>query len=74
MIENVPRLSRARNNEAKRFVTLVDALYEARTKLFVSAEAEPETLYLEGAGAFEFERTASRLDEMRAADWPEKAD
>lgn len=74
VIENVPRLSRARNNEAKRFVTLVDALYEARTKLFVSAEAEPETLYLEGAGAFEFERTASRLDEMRAADWPEKAD
>lgn len=70
MIEDVPRLSRARNNEAKRFVTLVDALYEARTRVFVSAAAEPEHLYEEGPGAFEFERTASRLEEMRTESWP----
>ncbi|MDF2231407.1 cell division protein ZapE [Albimonas sp. CAU 1670] len=70
MIEDVPRLSRARNNEAKRFVTLIDALYEAKTKLYVSAAAEPETLYEEGPGAFEFERTASRIEEMRGEDWP----
>ncbi|MGM0584808.1 MAG: cell division protein ZapE [Pseudomonadota bacterium] len=70
MIEDVPRLSRARNNEAKRFVTLVDALYEAKTRVFISAEAEPERLYKEGPGAFEFERTASRLEEMRSESWP----
>ncbi|MEM1315231.1 MAG: cell division protein ZapE [Pseudomonadota bacterium] len=70
LIERVPRLSRARNNEAKRFVTLIDACYEARTRLAATAEAEPEALYVEGEGAFEFERTASRLEEMRSEDWP----
>jgi cell division protein ZapE len=70
LIDRVPRLSRARNNEAKRFVTLVDALYESRTRLICSAEAAPEALYVEGEGAFEFGRTASRLIEMGRADWP----
>ncbi len=56
-------------NEARRFVWLVDALYEARTRLVVLAAAEPDALYPEGDGAFEFERTASRLAEMRSADW-----
>jgi len=69
MIDNVPTLSRARNNEAKRFVTLIDTIYEARLPLVISAEAQPDALYVDGAGAFEFERTASRLIEMRAADW-----
>ena len=69
MIDDVPVLSRRRANEAKRFVTLVDALYEARKRLVCSAEAEPEALYEEGPGAFEFERTASRLIEMRRPDW-----
>ena len=69
MIEGVPILSRRRNNEAKRFVTFIDALYEARTRLILSAEAEPEQLYEEGPGAFEFQRTVSRLMEMRGADW-----
>jgi cell division protein ZapE len=68
-LENVPRLTANRREEARRFVTLVDALYEARTKLIVLAEAEPTKLYVEGDGAFEFERTASRLQEMRSADW-----
>ena len=44
-------------------------IYEARAKLIVLAEAEPTKLYPEGDGAFEFERTASRLQEMRSADW-----
>ncbi|HVL20010.1 MAG TPA: cell division protein ZapE, partial [Amaricoccus sp.] len=70
ILDDVPTLSRARNNEAKRFVTLVDALYEAKVRLIVSAAAEPDSLYMEGEGAFEFERTASRLHEMRSADWP----
>jgi len=66
LIEKVPQLSSAKRNEAKRFVTLIDALYEAKTKLVMSAAAEPEALYPEGDGAFEFERTASRLMEMRS--------
>lgn len=69
VLDDIPILSRARNNEAKRFVTLIDTLYEAKVRLICSAEAEPETLYQDGAGAFEFERTASRLREMQAADW-----
>jgi cell division protein ZapE len=68
-LEDVPALSPARREEARRFVTLIDALYEARTKLIVLAEAEPVKLYPAGDGAFEFERTASRLQEMRSADW-----
>ena len=69
ILDHIPQLSRAKNNEAKRFVTLIDALYEARVKLICSAAAEPERLYIEGAEAFEFERTASRLREMMSADW-----
>ncbi len=69
VLENVPTLGRSNFNEAKRFVTLVDALYEGRVKLICSAAAEPEYLYLEGEGSFEFERTASRLREMQSEDW-----
>ncbi len=68
-IDAIPRLSMSNYNEAKRFVTLVDALYEARVRVIASAADEPERLYAEGAGAFEFERTASRLREMRDVDW-----
>jgi len=69
ILEDIPTLSRQNFNEAKRFVTLIDALYEAKVKLIASAVAEPEMLYLEGEGVFEFERTASRLREMQADDW-----
>ena len=69
ILDDVPLLSKARNNEAKRFVTLIDALYEAKVRLVCSAAAPPEMLYQEGEGAFEFERTASRLHEMRSAGW-----
>ncbi|MGF1660791.1 MAG: cell division protein ZapE [Rubrimonas sp.] len=69
-LERVPKLGPGRANEAKRLATLVDALYEARATLIVSAEAEPGTLYAEGAQAFEFARTASRLTEMRSQAWP----
>jgi cell division protein ZapE len=69
ILEDIPQLSAANYNEAKRFVTLIDALYEARVRLIASAADVPERLYLEGSGAFEFERTASRLREMQAADW-----
>jgi cell division protein ZapE len=69
ILEDIPQMSSANYNEAKRFVILIDALYEARVKLVASAADVPERLYLEGAGSFEFERTASRLREMQAADW-----
>ncbi|TNF18486.1 MAG: cell division protein ZapE [Rhodobacteraceae bacterium] len=69
ILEDIPQLGRSNFNEAKRFVTLIDALYEARVQLIASAAAEPEMLYVEGAGAFEFERTASRLREMQSEGW-----
>lgn len=69
ILEDIPRLSRQNFNEAKRFVTLIDALYEAKVRLIASAAAEPEMLYVEGEGTFEFERTASRLREMQSIDW-----
>ncbi|MBO6623485.1 MAG: cell division protein ZapE, partial [Roseicyclus sp.] len=69
VLENVPQLDSSKFNEAKRFVTLVDALYEGHVRVIISADAEPEKLYLEGSGSFEFERTASRLREMQGADW-----
>lgn len=69
VLQDIPRLSSENYNQARRFVTLIDALYEARVRLIASAADEPERLYIEGAGSFEFERTASRLREMQSADW-----
>jgi cell division protein ZapE len=69
ILEDIPQLSSQNYNEARRFVTLVDALYEARVRLIATAAEEPERLYIEGAGSFEFERTVSRLREMQGADW-----
>lgn len=69
ILEDIPALSRNNFNEARRFVTLIDALYEGKVQLIASAAATPEMLYLEGEGTFEFERTASRLREMQSADW-----
>jgi cell division protein ZapE len=69
LLDRVPALSRARADEAKRFVTLIDALYEAKVRLIASAEAPPEALYGDGPGAFEFARTVSRLAEMGSIGW-----
>ena len=69
VLDDIPALGRTNFNEAKRFVTLIDALYEAKVRLICSAAASPEMLYLEGEGTFEFERTASRLREMQAEGW-----
>ncbi|RKQ69341.1 cell division protein ZapE [Litorimonas taeanensis] len=69
ILENVPKMGPDSRNQAKRFVTLVDALYETRTKLVMSAATEPQDLYPAGDGAFEFERTVSRLVEMRSTEY-----
>jgi cell division protein ZapE len=69
ILEDIPLLSSENYNEAKRFVTLIDALYEARVRLIATAADVPERLYLEGEGSFEFERTASRLREMQSESW-----
>ncbi|MGE5505844.1 MAG: cell division protein ZapE [Actinomycetota bacterium] len=72
VLSDIPRLSPANKDEARRFVTLIDALYEAKATLICSAEAPPETLYVEGVGAFEFQRTVSRLMEMQSEEWVER--
>ena len=69
ILDEIPRLSSENYNQARRFVTLIDALYEAKVRLIASAADIPERLYLEGEGTFEFERTASRLREMQSAGW-----
>ena len=69
LLDCVPQMTTDERNWAARFVTLIDALYESKTKLVISAAAQPDTLYVAGDGAFEFERTASRLHEMRSADY-----
>ena len=69
ILSGIPTLGPENRNEAARFVALIDALYEAKIKLVASAAAEPESLYPEGDGSFEFERTASRLFEMRSRDY-----
>lgn len=69
ILVGIPRMGPENRNEAIRFTKLIDALYEHRVKLFVTAAAEPEALYQSGDGAFEFERTVSRLNEMQSADY-----
>ena len=69
IVVGIPRLSPENRNEAIRFTKLIDALYENNVKLFATAAAEPEDLYISGDGAFEFERTVSRLREMQSAEY-----
>jgi cell division protein ZapE len=75
-VEGVPVLDQTRRNATKRFILLVDTLYDRRRRLVVTAEAPPDRLYAGRAGvteAFEFDRTVSRLVEMQSADWAEAA-
>lgn len=71
LIDRIPVMDSPKRNEARRFTWLIDALYDMRVKVIASAEAEPDGLYIatEGREAFEFERTASRLIEMRSTDY-----
>ncbi|MCU0728724.1 MAG: cell division protein ZapE [Sphingopyxis sp.] len=69
IIVGIPVMGPDQRNEAARFVTLIDALYDHRVKLLASADAWPDALYTDGDGSFEFARTASRLSEMLSDDW-----
>jgi cell division protein ZapE len=69
IIDGIPKLSSQEREVAKRFVVLIDALYEHRVNLFASAEADPAEIYPAGDTAFEFKRTSSRLIEMQAEDY-----
>ena len=69
IVSGVPRLSAKQSDAARRFTWLVDIFYDDRVKLIVSAEAQPEALFLEGESAAEFQRTVSRLHEMRSAEY-----
>jgi cell division protein ZapE len=70
-IDGIPIIPSDSRNEAKRFIALIDALYDQSVKLYASAEASPPLLYQADSGreAFEFDRTASRLIEMQSADY-----
>jgi cell division protein ZapE len=69
VLEGVPRLTEDRRNEAKRFMTLIDTLYEYKVKLVMSAATPPHDLYAGPTHSFEFERTISRLMEMQSNDY-----
>ncbi len=69
ILVGIPRMGPENRNEAARFVTLIDTLYENKVKLFATADAAPEQLYDAGDGRFEFERTISRLIEMQSQDY-----
>ena len=67
ILVGIPTMTLEMRNEASRFITLIDQLYEHRVKLLAAADAEPADLYPVGDGTFEFARTVSRLEEMQSA-------
>ncbi|MFM5906180.1 MAG: cell division protein ZapE [Novosphingobium sp.] len=69
ILVGIPKMGPENRNEAARFVTLIDALYEHKVKLLATAAADPEELYEAGDGRFEFDRTISRLMEMQSAEY-----
>jgi cell division protein ZapE len=69
ILVGIPVMGPEMRNEAARFVTFIDALYEHKVKLLAAADAEPADLYPSGDGTFEFQRTVSRLEEMRSAEY-----
>jgi cell division protein ZapE len=69
IMAEIPQLFPENRNEAKRFMLLIDVLYEHKVKLICTAEVSVEELYAEGDGAFEFKRTVSRLIEMQSNDY-----
>jgi cell division protein ZapE len=71
LIDGIPVMDETMRNESRRFITLIDALYENHTRLAASAAAAPDELVIGKTHAQEYKRTASRLAEMRSAGWGE---
>jgi cell division protein ZapE len=69
VLDGIPKLSPDNYDAARRFIVLIDALYDHRVKLVASADALPDVLYRSGEGAKAFERTASRLEEMQSQEY-----
>ncbi|MBN8828021.1 MAG: cell division protein ZapE [Sphingobacteriia bacterium] len=72
IINNIPKMSLEMHNEAKRFMMLIDQMYNHNVLLICNAYTKPEELYLDGKGAFEFQRTISRLNEMQSESYIKK--
>jgi cell division protein ZapE len=73
LLQGVPKLTREDRNEAKRFVTLIDALYDCRVNVIITAETDTQRIYEAGDGNFEFARTVSRLMEMQSESYMAQA-
>ncbi|MBV17270.1 MAG: cell division protein ZapE, partial [Thalassospira sp.] len=73
VIDFIPKLPDARRDWAKRFGTLIDAMYEHKTKLICAIECDPTEIYTDGDYSFEFQRTVSRMTEMRSQEYLDMA-
>ncbi len=69
VLKGIPKMSEDMRNEAKRFMNLIDVLYEKKVNLVASADADPDALYAAGTHTFEFQRTISRLAEMQTPEY-----
>ena len=69
ILEGVPRFTAEKDDQARRFIYMVDEFYDRQVKLVISAESSPDQLYIDGRLAFEFQRTISRLQEMQSREY-----
>jgi cell division protein ZapE len=69
IVAEVPKMGPQNRDKAVRFITMIDSFYERKVKFICSAAAPPDRLYVEGEGAFEFQRTVSRLMEMQSPEY-----
>ena len=74
IVTDIPKLTQEQRNEAKRLSTLIDTLYENKTRLICTAAVPVEEIYQDGHGSFEFKRTVSRLVEMQSTGYAKKLD
>ena len=73
LLENIPVLTKDQNDSARRFILLIDTIYEANVRIVCLAAVEPVEIYRSGKFKREFARTVSRINEMRGDDWQKNA-